>query len=128
MENNENITPGSDGKITVLNAVEMTTNWRTYLTNSQQGFQTKAFLIPITSIKSLMDSNPYADGIRAYIGLEDESDANTGKLIFVPVVNGEDIMFVEGGTNNLENIDDSNMYDRTQPCPPTCSPSNELNP
>lgn len=115
-------------KITVTEAVRLTTNWRTYLDESECDFQAKAFLIPIASIKNLLDTNPDAEGVRAYLGLNDPDDAMSGKLVLVPVVDGEDVIFLPDGNGDPDEEDDSNVYDRSQQCPPYCAPSNELNP
>ncbi len=120
--------PEAGRKITVTEAVRLTTNWRTYLDESECDFQTKGFLIPIASIKNLLDTNPDAEGVRAYIGLNDADDAMSGKLVLVPVVDGEDVIFLPDGNGDPDEEDDSNVYDRIYPCPPYCSTPNELNP
>jgi hypothetical protein len=114
-------------KITVTEAVRLTTNWRTYLAESECDFQTKAFLIPIESITNLLATNPDAEGVRAYLGLNDAQDAMSGKLVLVPVVDGEDVIFLPGSNGDPDEEDDSNVYDRVITCPPNCPPDNELN-
>lgn len=49
------------------------------------------------------------------------------KLIIVPVVDGEDVIFLPGSNGDPDAEDDSNVFDRSDPCPPTCAPGNELN-
>jgi hypothetical protein len=120
--------PEGGRKITVTEAVRLTTNWRTYLSESECDFQTKAFLIPIASIKNLLATNPEAEGVRAYLGLNDAEDAMSGKLVLVPVVDGEDVIFLPGSNGDPDEEDDSNVYDRSSMCPPVCAPANELNP
>jgi hypothetical protein len=120
--------PDAGRKITVTEAVRLTTNWRAYLAESECDFQAKAFLIPIESIKNLLATNPNAEGVRAYIGLNDADDAMSGKLVLVPVVDGEDIIFLPGSNGDPNAEDDSNIYDRSKQCPPDCPPANELNP
>ena len=119
--------PEGGRKITVTEAVRLTTNWRTYLFESECDFQAKAFLIPIASIKNLLATNPEAEGVRAYLGLNDADDAMSGKLVLVPVVDGEDVIFLPGSNGDPDEEDDSNVYDRGTPCPPMCSLPNELN-
>ncbi len=120
--------PEAGRKITVTEAVRLTTNWRTYLSESDCDFQTKAFLIPIESIRNLLTANPDAEGVRAYLGLNDADDAMSGKLVLVPVVDGEDVIFLPGSNGDPDAEDDSNVYDRSSECPPFCSLPNELNP
>jgi hypothetical protein len=119
--------PEAGRKITVTEAVRLTTNWRTYLAESECDFQTKAFLIPITTIENLLTTNPEAEGVRAYLGLNETENAVSIKLVLVPVVNGEDIIFLPGSNGDPNSEDDSNVYDRVPECPPNCSPANELN-
>jgi len=119
--------PEGGRKITVTEAVRLTTNWRTYLADSECDFQTKAFLIPIASIKNLLATNPDAQGVRAYLGLNDADDAMSGKLVLVPVVDGEDVIFLPGSNGDPDEEDDSNVYDRVSTCPPVCPSANELN-
>lgn len=127
MDENSPSLPESTGKITVSEAAALTANWRAYLASSGQDFQAKAFLIPIISIKNLLEQNPDAESVRVYFGLEDATDPNSAKAVIVPVVEGNDIIFIPGRNGDPEDEDDSNVYDRTELCPPTCSDRNELN-
>lgn len=127
MDNN-NSPSGLGGKISVSEAAELTANWRTYVTTSGQAFTTRGFLIPITSVKDLIDQNQDADGVRVYLGLSDATDPNSGKIVLVPVVDGNDVLFIPGSGEDRDDEDDSNLYDRTSPCPPSCGVRNELNP
>lgn len=126
MANNENASQ-TTGKITVNTAIELTSNWRTYLRKSEQGFQTKAFLIPIESLNHLINQNSKADSVRVYLGLENVDDPSTATLILVPVINDTDVIYIPGGSDNGDSEDDSNVYDRTGKCPPDCGTGNELN-
>ncbi|QJD94755.1 hypothetical protein HH214_02125 [Mucilaginibacter robiniae] len=119
--------PDASGKISVSTAATLTANWRSYLATSGQDFQTKAFLIPINSIKNLLANNPDAEGVRVYLGLEDASDADSGKLVIVPTIGDNDIIFMSDSSNNPDSEDDSNVYDRTDSCPPLCPVNNVLN-
>lgn len=128
MDNNETPLPGSEGKISVYEAATLTENWRSYLEISGQEFQAKSFLIPITSVKSLLNNNPEAESMRIYFGLEDSKNPISAKAVLVPVVNGNDIIFIPGSDEDLNSEDDSNLYDRSALCPPNCSSPNILNP
>jgi hypothetical protein len=123
-----NLANDPEGSIPVESAAEMTSNWRQYLSTSGQAFVTTAFLIPIASFTNILLFNPTAEGVRAYISLEDPLDPTTAKLILVPVVEGQDVPFVEtpleGG---LGGEHQSNVYDLTTACPPTCSVGSVLN-
>lgn len=119
---------GMNVKLTVAEAIRLTTNWREYLKSSGQDFQVRGFLLPVESIRALLDTNPEAEGIRAYIGLENVNDPANANLVLVPVVGGEDIIFIPGSAQRGANEDDSNVYDRSSPCPPLCGPSSDLNP
>lgn len=60
-------------------------------------------------------------------GLSNADDAISDKLVLVPVVYGEDVIFLPGSNGDPNEEDDSNVYDRAMPCPPYCSLPNELN-
>lgn len=128
MQNNNNSLPEATGKITVAEAVELTSNWRTYLENNDLELQTRSFLISINSITNLLAENPDAEGVRMYLGLKDAEDPNSGKVVLVAVVNGDDVIYVPGSNGDPDSVDDSNVYDRTSTCPPDCPPGNALNP
>jgi hypothetical protein len=116
-----------EGTIPVNEAITLTANWRTFLANSNQEFITRAFLIPIINFKNILLHNPDAEGVRAYIGLEDATDATTAKLVLVPVTNGEDVPILyrdgNGGPGSEEQV---NIFDLTRQCPPYC-PTGILN-
>lgn len=118
---------GSSGKISVKEGIRLTTNWRQLLTETKQPFQVLGFLIPADSIKQLLANNPDAEGVRAYVGLDDPARPESANLVLVPVVNGDDIIFIPGSNRDEGDEDDSNLYDRATPCPPICAPPNDLN-
>lgn len=109
-----------DGSIPLDDAVDLTANWRQYLANSEDGFVTQSFLIPIASFNNIVLYNPDAEAVRAYIGLEDPTDPTTAKLVLVPVVEGQDvpILTLVGGEGSVQ----VNVFDMTTACPPTCPP------
>lgn len=112
---------GPDGTIPVNDAIDYAKNWRTYLAVSQQAFKAQSFLIPIADFQNILLHNPDAEGVRAYIGLESETDPLSAKLLFVPVVDGQDVLFVDTTTpDGLGDENTSNVYDLTKVCPPEC--------
>lgn len=102
-----------DATIPVADAIAMAANWRTYLQAADPEFVGRSFLIPIASIKHLVDHNPDAESVRAYIGLADATDLATAKLIMVAVVNNEEVHILPGGG--------SNVVDLAIVCPPNCT-------
>lgn len=119
--------PESKYKIPVAEGVRLTRNWRAYLEESKQEFKTRGFLISIDALRELLATNPEAEGVRAYLGLNDAKDPVSGTLILVPVVNNEDVIYLPEGSGLEDDEDDSNIYDRSTPCPPLCGVRNELN-
>ncbi|RFZ84085.1 hypothetical protein DYU05_00140 [Mucilaginibacter terrenus] len=118
-------TEGPDGTIPVQDGVNWTTNWRTYLDQSDNDFHIQYFNIPIVDFQNILTFNPGAESVRAYIGLTDATDPMTAKLILVPVVDGHDVIVVHpdlGG--GVAGDGQSNIYDMTQACPPNC-PAND---
>jgi|GEM_PF-2631723 len=119
MSNENNLSNGAEGTIPVSDALTMTQNWRTYLAASQQGFVARSFVVPIINFTNILATNPEADGVRVYIGLEDATDPITAKLIFVPTVNNHDIPYIHP-EGNLGGDGNTNVYDLTTVCPPNC--------
>jgi hypothetical protein len=100
------------GSIPVDLAVEYTTNWRTYLSSSNGDFNMRSFWVNIESIKSILQHNPDADGLRFYMGLSNPADPTSLKIALVSTLNGEDVLVLENGQ--------SNVIDELPPCPPAC--------
>ena len=113
---------GPDGTIPVNDAIQLAKNWRDFLTASNQQFVGRSFFIPIIDFSNIQAFNPDAEGVRAYIGLDDPADPMTAKLILVPVVNGQDVLVVypDASPGNLGDDGQSNTYDLTRMCPPVC--------
>ncbi|HTH83279.1 MAG TPA: hypothetical protein VL490_10110 [Mucilaginibacter sp.] len=129
---NVNDLPTSDpeGTIPVAEATRLTANWRAYLQVSKQAFATHAFLLPIIDFKNILQYNPDAEGIRAYIGLDDANDPTSAKMILVPVVNGQDVCYLPkppGASLGDDDDDTSNTYDVSTTCPPECPDKSPLN-
>jgi hypothetical protein len=115
-----------DGTIPVPDAMDMASNWKTYLDESGSEFNARSYLIPIISIQNLLKYNPDAEAIRAYIGLGDTEDITTTKLLMVPIVDGKEVIYKqvppENGYGGCDSDDCSNIYDLNEPCPPYCGP------
>lgn len=108
-----------DGTIPVAVAKEWAANWRTFISTTSPDFVTRSFLIPIIDFQNILLYNPSAEAVRAFIGLTDPEDATTAKLMLVPVMEEEEILvlpLVGGGLGDTQ----SNVYDMTTACPPTC--------
>jgi hypothetical protein len=114
-------TSGPDGTVPVNDAITWAANWRTYLAASGQAFNVQLFDIPIIDFKNILQYNPDAESVRAYIGLESATDPATAKLLLVPVVDGNDVLHIDTESNGgLQSGNSSNIYDLTNACPPTC--------
>lgn len=124
MSNTNYPTAGPDGTIPVNDAIDYAKNWRQYLVNAKPDFKGQSFLLPIVDFQNILKFNPDAEGVRAYIGLESADDPMSAKLILVPVVDGKDVLVVPVPTQegDLGGDDQSNTYDVSMLCPPTCAP------
>jgi hypothetical protein len=116
-----NLNDDPEGTIPVDQAIQLAANWRTYLAASGQAFVAQSFLIPIIDFQNILEHNPDAQGVRAYIGLADPTDPLSAQLLFVPVSGGQDVVYLtrhhgNGATTTLQ----SNVYDLTTVCPPMC--------
>jgi hypothetical protein len=108
MSTNDN----SEGTLNVDQAKQMTANWRAYLSSSKQDFNVRSYLVPINSYQNLLINNPTAEAVRIYIGLTDADDPATSQVLLVPIIDGEEKLYQESN--------ESNVYDLTIPCPPSC--------
>jgi hypothetical protein len=116
-----NLNDSPEGTIPVDQAVQLTANWRTYLATSGQAFVTQSFLVPIIDFKNILEHNPDAQSVRAYIGLADPTDPLSAQLLLVPVSEGQDVVYLPQGHGNSESTTlKSNVYDLTTACPPIC--------
>ncbi len=118
-----NLNEDPEGTIPVNQAVQLAANWRVYLATSGQAFVAQSFLIPIVNFQNILQYNPDADSVRAYIGLEDPTDPTTAQLLLVPVSGGQDIVSLPQGNGGGGGVGNppSNIYDYTTVCPPTCA-------
>ncbi|RYU90736.1 hypothetical protein EWM62_08815 [Mucilaginibacter terrigena] len=116
-----------DGTIPLPVAKEWAENWRTFISTNSPEFITRSFMIPIFDFQNILLYNPTAESVKAFIGLTDPTDATTAQLMLVPIVDGEEVHLlplVGGGLGDTQ----SNVYDMTTACPPTCitSPGDTL--
>ncbi|MET3978843.1 hypothetical protein ABIB62_001412 [Mucilaginibacter sp. UYP25] len=112
-------TTDPDGTIPVATAKEWAANWRAYLTATNPDFEIRSFTIPIVDFQNIMLYNPAAEAVKAFIGLTDETDPMSAQLMLVPITEGEEVHtlpLVGGPVGDSQ----SNIYDMTTACPPTC--------
>ncbi|OOQ60841.1 hypothetical protein [Mucilaginibacter pedocola] len=114
-----NSTP--DNSIPLETAKAWAANWRTFLSTTQQSFEGRSFFIPIDSINNLLANSPNLEGVRAYIGLEDETDPLSAKLVMVAVVSGDEVLTLPGSTGNNGPY---GPVDMVTVCPPHCPVTN----
>lgn len=134
--------------IPVDEAIEKTTNWRNFMAKNFPDADAK--LLPkavYISRSDIQDMAKYCEaddtilGVRAYFTLDSEYEENVlnqVKFIMVLVKDspsypcGEDIMYIPSGAGMQAlspdggNLDDSNVYDFTRPCPDTCDARSPL--
>lgn len=116
-----------EGSIPVAEANFMIANWKAFVDDPTSHFEGRSFLTPIASFTNIVQFNPDAESVRVYIGLEVPGDPSSAKLVFIPVVNGKEvrrIIMPQGGGSGTEvcggDGSQSNTYDMTKVCPPTC--------
>lgn len=108
--------------IPVNDAVDLTTNWRTYFENLDptNTDYIRAFKIPkdvITALAAMTEADDY----RVYFGTDDDTsiDASYMKLMFVGIDSSGNDIIDDGNGNSL-------IYDFMNPCPPTCDGNSVL--
>lgn len=112
---------GPDGTIPVDNALTYAQNWSDYLTSSNQAFNIRSFKVPIVDFQNILKYNPTAEAVNVYIGLKVAEDPASAILVLVPVVDGHNMVVVPGDADlGLGEGNQSNTYDMTTACPPTC--------
>ena len=119
-----NSSNGPEGTIPVAEAIELTSNWRTYLTEVNPAFAAHSFFVPIIDFVNILKYNPTAEGVRVSLGLENSNDPTSAKLVLVPVSNGEDVVYLQQDNGVGEG---SNVFDMTIVCPPVCPVRSVLN-
>jgi hypothetical protein len=79
----------------------------------------KGFLIAADELNEILNLSDQVKYVRIYFGLDEHTPENPAKLLMVPVdINGTDMINTTGAN--------SQIYDFTMPCPPTCDSSSEL--
>jgi len=111
-------------------AVEMTTNWRSYygqITGTDPADAFRGFKIPLEDLQSIIDlatQDPTINAARAYIALGEPAgnniiDPNTIHILLVPVADttptGADVLEVTRSGKTV-----STIMDFTTPCPAMC--------
>lgn len=129
-------------------AIAKTTNWRNFMAQSFPEADVKALPKAVYISKGdIQDMARYCEaddsilGVRAYFTLENafkEGEKNEVKFIMVLVketigyINGQDMLYIPAGLGMKAlspdggDLDDSNVYDFTRPCPDCCDPSSPL--
>jgi hypothetical protein len=109
-------------------AIRITTNWRNYMGKGNPDF-IRAFEIPLDDITNLaaLTERFGGAGVRAYIGLNVEGDPTSAKLAIVPIdANGNDVLKVPEGFGQAAMVEDSTIFDFTNPCPQACDLNSPL--
>lgn len=105
----------SDYEISLITAQK----WVKAYVDSVPANATRAFLVSKMELQQIM-SDENVKYVRMYFG-KDVNIEPQSKMILVPVdVEGNDMIGVRGP--------DSNIYDFTLPCPPTCNEDSPLSP
>ena len=119
------IIPGADDTIPEQLAIDITTNWRNYITNFDPSPDyIRAFNIPMEDITEL--SHFYkCPSVRAYLSMGIPGDISSLKIVLVPVdASGNDILQIPNGTE--AGFAQSTIYDFTSPCPQVCDVNSPL--
>jgi hypothetical protein len=123
MNNQGNIDPKDT--ICLQEGIDITTNWREFISQYEPNGYIRAFYIPMEDIVSLAAFHKEAVAIRAYIGLPSKGDVTDIKLALVPVTaKNEDILSIPSVTGSGE--EQSTIYDFTTPCPQSCDVNSPL--
>jgi hypothetical protein len=123
---------GYPDTITREDAIRITTNWRSYVTNNQKAPNPdyiRAFEIPLVDLlnSSAITQRFGGSAVRAYIGLDVENDPSSVKLAIVPIdARGNDILAVPEGTDRIAVEEESTIFDFTNPCPQACDLNSPL--
>jgi hypothetical protein len=127
MSDQQNVS-GYPDTISEDDAIRITTNWRNYMGKSNPDF-IRAFEIPLSDITNLaaLTEKYGGTGVRAYIGLEKEGDLSSAKLAIVPIDSkGNDILKVPEGFQQTAMVEESSIFDFTNPCPQACDLNSPL--
>ena len=113
----------TDKKITLQEAINWTTNWR-----SAPSTSARAFLIPIQDLQGAIaeiqgqTDSPMA---RAYLGI----DNGVEKLVIVGTQKDRNGVYVDllPTAGEAAGTGANSIWDFSQPCPPECDPNSPLN-
>lgn len=87
----------------------------------------KAYLIDAQELKDMIDERG-ASYVRVYFGWDNEMEkGREQRLIMVPANEYGNDMINEEANRAQDAVENSNIFDFTMPCPPTCSPEGPLN-
>ncbi|PKA84438.1 hypothetical protein ATE92_2628 [Ulvibacter sp. MAR_2010_11] len=113
----------TDNKITLQQAINWTTNWR-----SSPSTSARAFLIPIEDLEGVVaeiKSQGAGANARAYLAI----DNGVEKLIIVGTKKNASGVYVDLLPANSDDVSGTgnSIWDFTEPCPPQCDPNSPLN-
>lgn len=94
-----------------------------------QGHFIKSYLIDAQELRDMITERG-ASYVRVYFGWDEEMElGREQRLIMVPANEyGNDMINTEPKDNLLAGDEDSNIFDFTMPCPPTCPADSPLTP
>ncbi|WP_316821506.1 hypothetical protein [Pedobacter gandavensis] len=110
-------------EIPLAEAKELTAAW------AARGNFIKGFLIDKDELQDML-REPGTRYLRVYFGWDVEMEVGREqRMIMVPAdIYGKDMINKEGSEEAGDGEVNSNIFDFTMPCPPTCSPDEILNP
>ncbi|WP_316750635.1 hypothetical protein [Pedobacter gandavensis] len=103
-------------EISYAKAKKITTAW------DKQGHFIKGYLVDAQELRDMVDQEGVSY-VRMYFGWDDQmEEGRQQRMIMVPTDKyGSDLIPEGAKTENSE--EESNIFDFTMPCPPTCSPT-----
>jgi hypothetical protein len=121
-------TPSPVDTLTEQQGIDVTTNWRTYITTIDTNPNyIKAFNIPMSDIQNLADFTQ-CPNVRAYLAMDNPKDVSTLKIILVPVdAKNNDVLSIPvDSADSVGSTEQSSIYDFTTPCPQACDNDSPL--
>lgn len=93
---------------------------------AEQGHFIKSYLIDASELRDMIDEQGVSY-LRVYFGWDEEMEkGREHRLIMVPNDKYGNDMINEAVEENLESGPNSNIFDFSLPCPPTCAPNSPL--
>ncbi len=120
-------TPTPVDTLTEQQGIDVTTNWRTYISviDTNPNY-IRAFNIPMSDIQNLAEFTK-CPSVRAYLAMDNPKDASTLKIILVPVdANNNDVLSIPIDAAVAGGDTQSSIYDFTNPCPQICDINSPL--